>query len=90
MAIAYVDLTAENAAVLEAVLLSRVWAHRWTAEQARQVVEWRYWRRPAGRTRLALQDGACVGLIDSFLREYGVAGQRVDRLARFDLGCARR
>jgi len=77
MPITYVDLMPENAAALEAVLLGHVWAHRWTPEQARQVVEWRYWRRPSGWTRLAIQNGACVGVIDSFLRPYVVAGRSV-------------
>jgi hypothetical protein len=73
--ISYVDLACGNAAALEAVLLGQVWAHNWSAELARQVVEWRYWRRPAGQTRLALEDGRCVGLIDCFVRPYVVGGR---------------
>jgi hypothetical protein len=75
--LAYADLTRDNAAALESVLLGRVWAQHWTAELAHQVVEWRYWRRPAGQTLLALEEGRCVGLIDSFMRPYVVSGRHM-------------
>ena len=75
MSLTFVELTHEHASALERILLSQVWAHRWSPDLARQVVEWRYWRRPSGQTRLALEDGRCVGLIDCFARPYLVDGQ---------------
>ncbi len=77
MTLTYVDLTRDNAAALESVLLGQVWGQRWTAELAHKVVEWRYWRRPAGDTRLALENGRCVGLIDYFVRPYVVSSRHM-------------
>ena len=76
MGVSFATLTRDNAPALEAVL-PEVWAHHWRDEFARKVVEWRYWSRPAGGTRLALDGGRCVGLIDCFVRPYIVAGRTV-------------
>jgi hypothetical protein len=73
--LAFTDLTRQHASALETALLGEVWSHQWSAELAHQIVEWRYWQRPAGHTHLALQDGRCVGILDAFERPYMVNNQ---------------
>src|ERR1051325_3382040 len=59
-------------------LLQEMWEQNWCNEIAEQIVEWRYYSRPAGAvTWLAMKQGHCVGMLDSMLRPYLLHGRRV-------------
>jgi hypothetical protein len=56
-------------------LLTRVWDRDWNAEIAENYIAWRYGARADGETLVACDQRRCVGIIDSFLRPYWIAGQ---------------
>jgi hypothetical protein len=60
-------------------LLREAWQRNWSNTIAAQIVQWRYYNRPAGAvTWLAIDsDGMCVGSLDSVVRPYLVNGRRV-------------
>lgn len=59
-------------------LLRESWQQNWTNGLAEEIVQWRYYDRPAGATTwVAVEDGRCVGMLDSMLRPYLLNGRRV-------------
>ena len=58
-------------------LLTRVWDQTWPDELARQIVQWRYYQRPAGHvTWVACAGGECVAMLDSRIRPYLLCNER--------------
>lgn len=74
MSIAVVPLSeADQASVRR--LLAKVWEHDWS-EALEDYLAWRFGRRESGETLVASAGGICVGILDSFIRPYSVAGRR--------------
>jgi hypothetical protein len=57
-------------------LLVRVWERDWSAE-LEDYLAWRFGSRGSGETLVACDRGRCVGILDSFIRPYLIAGRRV-------------
>lgn len=59
-------------------LLRTAWQQTWDNELGREIIQWRYYNRP-GQVAiwLAIEDGRCVGMLDSVLRPYTLDGQRI-------------
>jgi len=69
-------------------LLARAWEQNWGSELARALIRWRYYDRPSGGgTWLALNDGQCVAMLDSFVRPYLLDGRRILVRAGCDWYC---
>jgi hypothetical protein len=56
-------------------LLVRSWERDWSEELAESYFAWRYGARGSGETLLACDRGRCVGILDSFIRPYWIAGR---------------
>ena len=57
-------------------LLVRSWRCDWSEELAADYLAWRYGARGSGETLLACDGRRCVGILDSFIRPYWIAGRR--------------
>ena len=57
-------------------LLVRSWRCDWSEELAADYLAWRYGARGSGETLLACDGRRCVGILDSFIRPYRIAGRR--------------
>jgi hypothetical protein len=53
------------------------WDLRWERQFQEEFLEWRYARRTDGETLLAMSGSKCVGLIDTFIRPYRIAGREI-------------
>lgn len=59
-------------------LLRAIWEQTWDDDLGRKIVQWRYYDRPGeAAIWLAMEDGRCVGMLDSVLRPYALDGQRI-------------
>jgi hypothetical protein len=77
MALRLTQLNETNRPAFE-MLLAHSWRQNWGPELADALVRWRYYERPSGGgTWLALNDGQCVAMLDSFVRPYLLDGRRV-------------
>ena len=77
MALRLTQLNETNRAAFEA-LLSQAWRQTWGPDLARALIRWRYYERPSGGGAwLALNDGECVALLDTFVRPYLLDGRRI-------------
>jgi hypothetical protein len=77
MALRLTQLNETNRPAFE-TLLAHSWQQNWGPELARALVRWRYYDRPCGGgTWLAVNDGQCVAMLDSFVRPYLLDGRRV-------------
>jgi hypothetical protein len=56
-------------------LLAEFWPCDWS-EELEDYLAWRFGRRESGETLVASDRGRCVGILDSFIRPYLIAGQR--------------
>jgi hypothetical protein len=56
-------------------LLAEIWARDWS-EELEDYLVWRFGRRGSGETLVASAGGRCVGILDSFIRPYLIAGRR--------------
>ena len=71
------------------LLLKQTWQQNWFGPLAEQIVDWRYFDRPPGSlTWVAMEDDACVGMIDSMVRPYLLDGQRIMVRETADWYCA--
>jgi hypothetical protein len=68
-------------------LLAGMWQHDWSEEQTEKYFAWRYGGRDSGLTLVARDKGRCVGILDSFIRPYLIAGRR--ELVRESYFCGR-
>ena len=57
-------------------LLVRRWKCDWSEEHLVDYLAWRYGARGSGETLLACDGPRCVGILDSFIRPYWIAGRR--------------
>jgi Acetyltransferase (GNAT) domain len=57
-------------------LLAGMWQRDWSEEQTEKYFAWRYGGRDRGETLVAHDKGRCVGILDSFIRPYLIAGHR--------------
>jgi hypothetical protein len=77
MALSLTQLDETNREAFEALLV-HAWKQTWGAELARALVRWRYYDRPSGGgTWLAVNDGRCVAMLDSYVRPYLLDGRRI-------------
>jgi hypothetical protein len=59
-------------------LLRETWQPFWDDELSQQVVQWRYYDRPASAvTWLVLEKDRCIAMLDSMLRPYMLDGERI-------------
>lgn len=59
-------------------LLRTTWQQTWNNELGRAIIQWRYYDRPGqAAIWLAIEDGRCIGMLDSVLRPYLLDGQRI-------------
>src|SRR6516162_5997512 len=65
---------ADPAGVCE--LLVRSWKCGWSREFLVDYLAWRYRARGSGETFLACDGSRCVGVLDSFIRPYWIAGRQ--------------
>jgi hypothetical protein len=56
-------------------LLVRLWERDWSEELAENYFMWRYGARGNAETLVACDRGQCVGVLDSFIRPYWIAGR---------------
>jgi hypothetical protein len=57
-------------------LLAGMWQRDWSDETIEKYFAWRYGGRGSGETLVARDSGRCVGILDSFIRPYLIAGRR--------------
>lgn len=50
------------------------WRREWNPEFTRKLLHWRFLQRPCGETLLVMDEGRCIGMIDSFVRDYLLEG----------------
>ena len=65
---------ADHASVRQ--LLGQFWERDWTDQVMENYFAWRYGRRGSGETLVACDKGRSVGILDSFIRPYWIAGRR--------------
>ena len=59
-------------------LLRETWHGFWDDELSQQIVQWRYYDRPANTvTWLVLEEDRCIAMLDSMLRPYMLDGERI-------------
>jgi hypothetical protein len=74
MSISFIPLSeADHASVRR--LLVRIWERDWS-EELENYLAWRFGCRGSGETLVASDRGRCVGILDSFIRPYLIAGRR--------------
>lgn len=74
MGISITPLTEANAPAARE-LLSHYWKRNWDDNFTERFFSWRYMERPRRETLLAIDEGRCVAILDSFLRECLLAGR---------------
>ena len=75
MGITFVPLSEADPAGVRELLISG-WQREWDGELVEGYIAWRYGARSSGETLLACNEGQCVGILDSFIRPYWIAGRR--------------
>lgn len=75
MSITFVALNNANVSGVRELLV-RWWKRDWSEENAESYFAWRYGERVGGETLLACDGGRYVGILDSFIRPYWIAGCR--------------
>jgi hypothetical protein len=59
-------------------LLRETWQPFWDDELSKQIIQWRYYDRPATAvTWLVLEGERCIAMLDSMLRPYMLNGERI-------------
>ncbi len=82
MAVTYTDLTRDNLPALQNFLTER-WREedagpkRWPSDFAERFFRWRFLERKSWDTTLAMDGDRCIALMDSFMRDYFVAGRKM-------------
>jgi hypothetical protein len=76
VSISFIALSEADPVAVRELLVRQVWHRDWSEELAQSYFAWRYIDRGNGETLVAYDRGRCVGLIDSFLRPYWIAGQK--------------
>jgi len=75
LSITFTSLSEANSAhVREFLVMS--WKRDWSDELAESYFAWRYVARGASETLVACNQGRCVGILDSFIRPYWIAGRQ--------------
>jgi len=75
LSITFTSLSEANSAhVREFLVMS--WKRDWSDELAESYFAWRYVARGASETLVACDQGRCVGILDSFIRPYWIAGRQ--------------
>jgi hypothetical protein len=58
------------------LLVGTVWKRDWSKDTAESYFAWRYQARESGDTLVATDQGRCIGILDSFIRTYWIAGRQ--------------
>lgn len=75
MSISIIPLNEADPAGVRQLLLG-FWQRDWTAKLLEDYFAWRYGARGTGETLVACDKGRSVGILDSFIRPYWIAGRR--------------
>ena len=74
MSVSIIPLSEADQASVRQLLL-RSWGRDWTDEVMERYFAWRYRGRSNGETLVACDNGRSVGILDSFIRPYWIAGR---------------
>lgn len=74
--IAFLPLSEADPEQVRDLLVRASWKRDWSEELAGSYFAWRYSARGSGDTLIACDQGRCVGILDSFIRPYWIAGRR--------------
>ena len=72
----FFSLSEVDPALVREYLVRAAWKRDWSEELAESYFSWRYGARGSGETLVACDRGRCVGILDSFLRPYWIAGRQ--------------
>ena len=67
----------ENTLAAVGELVLEFWHRAWDPQFTQEMLHWRFLQRPHGETLLVMDGDRCVGMIDSFLRDYLLDGDIV-------------
>jgi hypothetical protein len=76
LSITFLSLSEVDPALVRELLVRVSWKRDWSEEFAESYLSWRYGARGSGETLVVCDQGRCVGILDSFLRPYWIAGRQ--------------
>jgi hypothetical protein len=72
----FFSLSEVDPAPVREMLVRAAWERDWSEDVAEDYFAWRYGARGSGETLVACDQGRCIGILDSFLRPYWIAGRQ--------------
>ena len=76
MSITFISINEADAVRARELLVRMSWKRDWSEDLAERYFSWRYGARGTGETLVACEEGRCVGILDSFIRPYSIAGRQ--------------